>query len=418
MDVLLTIIFAIFFLILFPLGELARVDLVNNIAITGVDIGVGSILLIGIIDQFIRRKKTKFVLLKPILIFLVVCLVSLLVNISQLKQTEFFVAFLYLFRFTAYAGLYFVVSTVMPDVRKKIVLYMFFSGGVILLGGYIQFFFYPSLRNLSYLGWDVHLYRMFGSFLDPNFLGAFFVLYLLFLFSFIFSRDIKNNKFLFITSQIFMLGTIIGIMLTYSRSAYIMCVVALITFFILQKPSKRIVYAVLLLFIVAVISYFGFTKYSEGTNLLRVNSSKARITTSQNALLIFQRNPFLGVGFNAYRYAQNKYGFIYQNKKNVNVDHGGAGSDNSFLFVLATTGSIGFLAYMFLLWKICWQEKHTKGKTFLKPVIISSIIALSLNAFFINSLFYPFILIWVWILIGLGENVDKSALVSYPNKVV
>lgn len=409
MGIILTIIFSLFLLILFPLGELARIDLPNNIAFMGVDIGIAIFSSI-IVIRFIQQKKLHSQLLKPIAIFLSICLISLLINIPNLKQNEFCVSFLYFLRFTAYTSLYFVVCSLNSTVKKKIVLFLIVSGVLLLTVGYLQFFLYPSLRNLYYLGWDVHLYRMFSTFLDPNFFGTFLVLYLLLLLSIILNKNTKSEKPLYISLLALILLTLIAIVLTYSRSAYIMGIVGVVTFFILQKPSKKIIYSALIILSIAVMSYFGFTKYSEGTNLLRVNSSKARITTSENALIIFQRNPLFGVGFNAYRYAQKRYHFLSPNQSNITADHGGAGTDNSFLFVLATTGIIGFAAYLYLLWQIVLLSKNTITKNMFAPVIIASLVALSIDSFFINALFFPYIMIWMWIVIGLGENIDKSVI--------
>ena len=71
---------------------------------------------------------------------------------------------------------------------------MLISGSLIVLLGFIQLMFYPALRNLYYLGWDEHLYRMFSTFLDPNFAGAFFVLFTLFVIdmSLRYKKEFKN----------------------------------------------------------------------------------------------------------------------------------------------------------------------------------------------------------------------------------
>ena len=37
-------------------------------------------------------------------------------------------------------------------------------------------FVYPDLRNLWYLGWDPHYYRVFATLLDPNYVGILLVL--------------------------------------------------------------------------------------------------------------------------------------------------------------------------------------------------------------------------------------------------
>ncbi|HSX08851.1 MAG TPA: O-antigen ligase family protein, partial [Candidatus Saccharimonadales bacterium] len=162
---------------------------------------------------------------------------------------------------------------------------------------------------------------------------------------------------------------------------------------------------------IAIVSYFGLTKYSEGTNLFRTTSSNARVATSQDALIIFQKNPILGVGFNAYRYARLTHPLTClpagrsssKGGETLTVDHGGAGTDNSFLFVLATTGIVGFVAYLYLLWSMVKVGKTNLGENPYSAVLIASLIALCVDSFFINSLFYPFILVWVWIVIALTE---------------
>jgi O-antigen ligase len=399
MDSLLTIIFFLFFVILFPLGELARIDLPNNIAISGIDFGVFIVTVLTLGIFIFKRNKVSFALLKPIVIFLGICLLSLLLNIPHLKQNEFFVSFLYLLRFACYSSIYFICRLTSSKLQQKVQLYMIVSGILLLLGGYLQYFFYPSLRNLYYLGWDVHLYRMFSSFLDPNFFGTFLVLYFLFLLSFVFHKKVGENKKLLFSLLFLLLLTLIGTVLTYSRSAYLMLAVGVITFFMLRKPSKKIITGGSIFMVIGLISFFTLTKYSEGTNLFRITSTEARLTTSENALVIFQKNPIFGVGFNAYRYAQNRYGLIDQTNNQVAIDHAGAGTDNSFLFVLATTGIVGFLAYLFLWWRII-----IIGKTYKSPVLIAAAVALFADAFFINSLFYPFIMIWLWSFVGLTES--------------
>lgn len=399
MDSILIIIFSLFFVILFPLGELVRIDLSNTVAVSGIDFGVFIITVITLCIFVFKKNRISFVLLKPIVIFLAICFFSLLLNIAHLKQNELFVSFLYLVRFACYTSLYFAIRLTSSKLKQKIQLYMIVSGVLLLIGGYLQYFLYPSLRNLYYLGWDVHLYRMFGSFLDPNFLGAFFVLYFLFLLSFLFHTKVQSNKKFFLSFIFLLLLTLIAIVLTYSRSAYLMFIVGVITFFMLRKPSSKIILGSLIFISIGIISFFSFTKYSEGTNLFRITSTKARLTTSQNALLIFQKNPVFGIGFNAYRYAQNRYRLIDQTKNKVTIDHGGAGTDNSFLFVLATTGILGLLAYGNLWYKVLFL-----GKKYNSPLLIASSCALFVNAFFINSLFYPFIMVWMWTLIGIIEN--------------
>ena len=62
MDSLLTIIFFLFFVILYPLGELARIDLPNNIAISGIDFGVFIITVITLRIFISKKNKISFAL--------------------------------------------------------------------------------------------------------------------------------------------------------------------------------------------------------------------------------------------------------------------------------------------------------------------------------------------------------------------
>ena len=176
--------FFVITVLLFPLGELARFSFEYNVAITANDLLVGIIVLFWFVNNQLKNIQ-QFAITKSIGIFIAVCLLSLVINSNKYLINELFIAFLYLLRWSAYASLYFVVKELKPSFKNKIIPLMVIVGGVTVFGGYLQYFFYPNLRNLYYAGWDEHLYRMFSSFLDPNFAGAFFVL-LFFLISGIF----------------------------------------------------------------------------------------------------------------------------------------------------------------------------------------------------------------------------------------
>ena len=123
--------------------------------------------------------------------FIVACLLSLILQTGKLTLSEFFISSLYLVRWAAYAMLYFIVA----GFPNKTVLqkYLLVCGSVTILFGYIQYLFYPDLRNLYYAGWDPHLYRMFGTFFDPNFMGAIIVLFILFVLGLVLKKEIQRN---------------------------------------------------------------------------------------------------------------------------------------------------------------------------------------------------------------------------------
>ena len=375
-------------LLLFPFGELLRFDLGSDIAVRLLDLLVLFTAISFIANSIKNKKIPKTYLNKPILIFGLICLTSLVLNISALNSVQFFTSFLYLLRWVSYACIFFVVSSFEKKIKVLVKKLLLFDGLIILSFGYIQYFLYPNLRNLYYLGWDEHNYRMFSTFLDPNFLGAFLVLYFLFLTSFL-SRKNKYFQLLMLVMAL----TLIGIFLTFSRGAILMLVVSLGVYFTLIERKKYMLGLIGSVVVLIMLLTPIFT--TENTNLFRTTSSLARVKTYRNAFKIIIDHPVLGVGFNAYRYAQESYGF--ENKSTKYPSHGASSVDNSFLFVLATTGVIGLLAYL-NIWKTIFNHFRKS------PIIIASIFGLFINSFFINSLFFPSMMLWMWALIGIIED--------------
>ncbi|MBI2613675.1 MAG: O-antigen ligase family protein [Candidatus Levybacteria bacterium] len=398
----------VIFLGVFCLGEIFRFNLGNNIYIKPIDIAVIVLSLAWIAQEYRYIKKIyKDTLFLPIALFIGTMILSLSININNFSQNEVFVAFSYIVRWVLYANLYFIVKNFNPKFKKKILYMLLVVGAIFTFFGFVQYLFYSNLRNLYYLGWDEHMHRMFSAFLDPNFAGAFFVLYLFFLLGILF-YSLNNNKI----KQARFIGSIsifalISIFLTHSRSALIMLLIATVIFFMLSKKMKWIIGIILVSVIFIAISSKSFN--IENINLFRIASTEARIDSAKIAINIIKDNPLLGVGFNTYRYAQIKYGF--RNPTSSNVSHADAGTDNSFLFVMATTGIIGMIAYLNLLWSML-RESYSNYKSYdsksiqkyIGIIAMTLIVGIIISAIFINSLFYPFILIWMWVLLGFMEK--------------
>ena len=396
---LLKILFSVFILA-FPIAEIGRIQFSNGVAISVNDILL-SLLIVGWIAYHIfKKKKSSFgKLTKAIVVFSFIGLISLLLNSSSLGLDNTFISLLYLIRWVAYAFIYLIVFDFDAKFKNKLSYLLLFSGTLVVIGGYIQYFLYPSLRNLFYLGWDEHLYRMFSSFFDPNFAGVFFVIF--FLYSLTLGlKSLKNKRG--ITSLIIFVITgfdLLAIYLTYSRSAILMLLLSIITYLFLLGKKKWII--VIVLAIILAIFILPKSFQTEGTNFLRAASSEQRIEATSKAISIFESSPLYGVGFDAYRYAQNKIGL---NNIYWQITHSGAGTDNSFIFVLATTGVIGFIVYVWLLYKIIQIGLSNLKKNSYSIVLITSVIGLLVGSLFINSLFYVFILEWIWILAALTEK--------------
>ncbi len=376
-----TKILIIIILALFPFGELLRFDIGNNIVFKPLDLVVVVTALAWLIHIIFQKRKIS--LKKEFLFFPLIGLISLILNSTWIKPYEFLVSSFYLIRWLAYSSLFFIVLGFDNNFKYKIKLFLFIDGLIILFLGFIQYFFFSSLKSFYYLGWDEHMYRMFSVFLDPNYAGAFFVLYFLFIGDFVYKRK-KERRYL----VIILLLTLIAIFLTFSRSALLMLIVgsSVYLFIIGRKKLILILLGSVILFALIFSSKF----YVENMNLFRRSSIEARLGNYSTALKIFTDRPLLGVGFNSYRYAKEMYGIKMGWVKAPS--HADAGVDNSLLFVLATTGIIGFLSYLYL-----WTGFIKKASV----LVISSIIALFVDALFINSLFFPPLMLWMWFILVL-----------------
>lgn len=372
---------------LFPLGEVMRINFGNGTVIKPLDIGIVFLIATWLVFKFSRKQKIKqFRIFIPIILFTVSGFLSLIINSVSLSLNELFISFSYLLRWVAYAGIFFVICDFDNDFKKKISSLLIIAGSLIVGLGYFQYFFYSSLKNLFYLGWDDHMYRMFSVFLDPNFAGAFFVLFFLFLVSIF----LKKKSNLIGLLAILTLG---AVFLTFSRSALIMLVVSSSLLFMLM--NKKIWILILLGIVILILSMSSSYFNIENINLFRVVSSEARIETAKNAIKIIQDYPIFGVGFNAYRYAQFRYGF--RNEADV-ISHADASPDNSFLFVMATSGLVGFIFFAFLWFRILKQNMGNN------PLATASVVGIFVSSLFINSLFYAYIMFWLWVVLSLKEN--------------
>jgi O-antigen ligase len=232
------------------------------------------------------------------------------------------------------------------------------------------------------LGWDPHKNRLASTFFDPNFVGAYFVISVAILLERIFpDKGIKNNSKVGFYNYFSLIIIVVGLILTFSRSAWGMLGIVVLFYGIFRSRLL-----LLIAFFTAFMAYFAIprvqTRISGTTD--PADSASLRIVSWGNTAKIIKDNFWTGIGFNTFRYAQEDYGFLTPDQDEM---HSGAGSDSSLLFVFATTGVFGFLLYLssflFPLYDV-WRKRYLGWL-----VIISVLIGLLMESQFINSLFYP-----------------------------
>jgi hypothetical protein len=378
----------------FVLGQFARIQ-IGNVGITLLDITVVLLSLSwGIKNIYVRKNKLQFFSIEKFFLGTFISgLIGLALFSHNLFLNEIVISLLYLVRLLCYVSLFYIVRNLGDVDKKKIVTILLVGGSAIVGIGFLQYFFYSSLGNLRYLGWDEHLYRLFSTFLDPNFAGAFFAIFLMVLLESLFTSESRPKRLVF---SILLVMTFIAELLTYSRTGFIMLLVGT-GVFLMSYVGKRVTFITLL---VCLLLFFAAANSKiEGLNPFRVVSSEARLDSARDASSIIMKYPLFGVGFNAYRYAQIKMGFRDETPKIQS--HADSGTDNSYLFILATTGLVGGVFFTLAMNKILKKMwKLSSEKVFLGRAFFASIIAVLTGSLFLNILFYPMILSWLLIVAG------------------
>jgi len=248
--------------------------------------------------------------------------------------------------------------------------------------GWIQFFMIPDIKPFFIYGWDMHLFRLVGTFLDPAFLGLIIVFGLIISITrMVEEKSYKKN----IGIIIFL---VFSLAFTYSRASYLALFAGLLVISWYKKFIKK---AVILIFIFSALLFLLPTSRNHSIELLRGFSAIARIDNYKTTIKIFLTSPVFGVGYNNMCIAYQKYIGIQDFSS-----HACSGSDSSLLLVLTTTGIIGFMIFVNMIYKIGSALKN--NSYFI--ILSSSFVALLVHSLFSNSLFYPWILGYIVILLG------------------
>lgn len=344
-------------------GQLGAVDMASGIVVYLHEAVLAILIIVTVRKK--RFKPTPFTV--PILGFVAVGILSLVANIYQFSWQELARSSLYLIRWALYAGLYFVVAS--SYCRKANWLKaLFYTGIGFAILGIIQFFLYPDLRNLFYLGWDPHYWRLFGTLLDPNFTGIILVLTILI------GAQLKNKAVAI---------AFIALLLTYSRSSYLALIVGVAVWvFVKGEWKKGLFVGLLVLLAIVYLPHPG----REALSLDRFDSTISRFLNWKETSSLISQKPLFGWGFNTLP--------ILRQRETIDFlpSRAGAGVDNSLLFVAATTGIAGLGVYLWFLVRM--------AKVSLKPMYLASLLAVLVHSLFLNSLFYPWVTVWMWTLAG------------------
>lgn len=344
------------------LGQLGGIPLGDGVILYVQDIVLSAIILVAVLRHGLIRKLRTFRLFLPIALFTLAGVLSFTVNLSS--------GSLYLVRWVVYALFY--AAVLVSPLSARFWLWWLASMGVAFSAiGLVQFVWYPDLRNLWYLGWDPHYYRVFATLLDPNYVGILLVL-TLFLLLYLFRR---------FTWLVGMVG--VALLLTYSRSSYLALLGGVGMTVAIHKRWKEGLFLVLLVLLAVV---YVPKPGGDTLSLDRYDSTAARIQNWGQAIARMGERPVFGHGFTV-----------------VPAGRRGAGIDSSILFVGVTTGIAGLISYLWLIVEQVTMALRLQRKTF-RLLFLASLAATLVHSLFVNSLFYPWVMVWMWTLSAVVEK--------------
>lgn len=368
-------IFIFLFLALFPFGQVVRIWIFHPL-----DIIVGFASIYSIIT-----KQYKPIIFKYLDNFIYIGLFAWLLNYFVFNNYQTFYGLMYLFRLFSY--LYFVVYIYnylqIKNVKELLIDALAAVSLISALFGWVQFFIFPDLKPLFIWGWDMHLFRLAGTFLDPAYLGLIIVFGLI-----VFMYRYMNTKMnIYFLPIIFLL---VSLAFTYSRASYLAFVAGGVYLSFAKRNYKLslAVFTVLTSLIVILP-----TARNHSIQFLRSFSIVARIENYKSTLNIISKSPVFGIGYNNMCIAYNKYiGFQKLSS------HACSGSDSSILFILATTGVLGLIIFIYLILRIKDSTKNSKYFN----ILSGSFAALLVHSMFSNSMFYSWIAGWIVMLIAVS----------------
>lgn len=379
-------------------GQVIRIPIGPFGAFSLSDISVLAVDLAFLIYVLFLKKSFKL----PNNTFFAASLFSLAALASTVLAANFFtiaqlgISLLFLIRFILYFFLAVVVYNVVK--KKEIVNWLnilLVVGAVFTLLGFLQLIVFADLTFLTVYGWDPHQNRIVSSLIDPNFTGGLLTILLALAVSLFLYK--KKNIYLAVSALFF-----VAVIFTFSRSSYLAFITAVFTIGVIKSP--RVIFVSFLIF---AIFLFGSSRLQQRIiGALTIDkTAKSRIESWQAAYSIFYKNFFFGVGFNTYRFAQAEYGyFSYSDPEG---GHSGGGADSSLLLVAATTGIFGLGFYFLFLFFVLKKFAKKMKSSYLHLGALSGLLALIVHSQFVNSLFFPQIMLLIWFILGLVHVQDN-----------
>jgi len=344
-----------------------------------------------------RRQIFKTSLNVPIVFWLGLMVISLIPAIGSLGGGELLTSLSFVLRWAAYLTIFYILADLFQTnsgLKERYLNGAIIFASALSMLGFIQLLFYPDLLFLERFGWDPHFNRLVSTFLDPNLLGGFLVVVLgLAVAKLWYARDKKSRFWLSLAVAIILAA----IFLTFSRSAWLALGVGFITFAWLR--ARWLILVGLAIGALAFVSPRVQERVEGAFQIDR--SAQLRVESWQAGFEIMKAKPIIGVGANTLQYTRTQY-----TTDQTQIGRAASGLDSSLLTAGAMTGTLGLVAYLVLwgqIFLLAWRRFRSSDRfsQMLGLAAFASFTALLTHSFFVNSLFYPPVMVLVWFIMAM-----------------
>jgi O-antigen ligase len=354
------------------------------------------LLLLILLGWFLRTNvKSKKLFLssplnKPIAIFIIVCIYSLVVSYF-VGDYSFGSNFVYLYRFIFVIFLYFVFLNNARRIRDiKAIAYL-----IVVMCVYVAFVSYKQRSNIDVQSFSWGLKTLLGTFEDgsTNELGAFFAQYVPFMLALmLFSKSIVKKIVLILAS----LYCSIILMWSYSRGAWLAFLGSLLFLGIVK--DKRILILVFVFFIFkSIILPASVTDrmsiYNEEGDLERSVEIRENVWREAIHAIKMPKYAIFGMGLN------QSAAYLSRDAHNIYL---------RFALEFGLLGLAVFLWILFLAFRMGWKLYRSTNDPFIKGLalgFLSCLVSVSIVNFTGTRLMYGPISAYFWILMGLTARI-------------
>lgn len=272
------------------------------------------------------------------------------------------------------------------------------TGVILSVLGFVQLVLFPDFSFMAQYGWDPHQGRLLSTWYDPNFLGGFLGVALSIVTARVLVHIRAKGLEILRGPELIWLGSLAimltALFLTYSRSALLAYLVGIGVLTVMLSRTALIVAVAI------VVAAIGFSprlqERVQGALELDVTAS-LRVENWLETIEDIEQNPIIGIGYNSIQYQT-----VVPSELNS-----ASGRDSSLLTLWLTSGIIGLSLFVSMIGAkmLHWLRQGTTSTSLIEQTMsygaIAAWSAILVHSMFVNSIFFPHILIFLIILLAI-----------------